>query len=248
MTKAERRELERYRSTTRTLKWAAGLLLSMLVGLYYIAPTLAPLAQPQTTEPSGWTTEVIPEPNTPWVDALLDNIITPAYAARHPVSEEPKLKRYAYDAGKLKLWHITQLSTDTKHEGCVATRELTPVTSISVMTLSKGTITLLIEGVNFGLTEDSGYSDAILNVDNQTKAITSAVWHSNFRTMIDISQVGLQQFANGKTLRVIVNNKYFDFDLAESQRAASAVQSCNSQGQARTTQRRVDAAIPADVR
>lgn len=258
MTKAERAELETLRMWRNVLGWAAvcTLLLSAVVQGYLNY-------QPVQQTVPAWDTQVIPNPNyqydnktefkwplTPLIDAALKtlNPVTPALAALHPVAEEPQIKSYPWEAPKLKLWTVTQFATDTKHEGCVAERWLTQTTRIAVYADRKGLKALIVDGVTFELSEEQSYTDAIISVDGAVIMTTSAQRQTQYRTQVNFNELDLQKFAKAKIMRVTINNKYFEFDLTDSKRAVETVADCNSRGQSRTVQRRVDAATPALTR
>lgn len=245
-----------YITTVIMVIWAA--MLSGTAAFYYKQSELA------NQQMKDWSVTVTPAPEyqldqqseqpdefewprTPIIDALnYLNPVTRAHAAPAPLKSDLPITRFDYPS-PLKLWSIDQLATDRQHVACSATRSFDNGAIVSVTAYKGGTVELYIDKVAFMISEEKPYQDALLSVDGGTPVQTVAKREGFFKTSLDLSSMPLPQLANGKILRVTVNNLYVEFDLTGSSNAAKYVNACNASGQSEVYKRIVQAAQPATI-
>lgn len=264
--------MDNFRNLTMATVLALVTCSTLLVGAlqtYVVAkrpPELVIPLAPQVLEawPHTWDTDVFPSypvevvPTTRWIDASLRTLrtfksyfgITRANAAAHPIAGKDEVETFAFTqkGNTLKHWSVNQESTPTKHVGCFASREFGNGVGVTVYSPARGSITLMLRGVSFALEEPMAYAHAVVSIDDEPAIETIAARVSKWQTSLDLSSLTLTQIANGKTIRITVNGRFFEFSLAESAKAARAVAECNEKGQYHTIRRTMQAAVPAETR
>jgi hypothetical protein len=150
---------------------------------------------------------------------------------------------------KLKLWTISKDRDETTLKACVATRDISTGVRVEVrLDPHAHVLQVTLYGVNFE--HESGYGLWAIDGSKPTEVFVKRdnLWTSML--MLDARQAAndLSKFSKGRKLTLLLGQRKYAVDLAETGAMVAALKHCADNGQDELNEERMLAALPALTR